>query len=172
MLQQLAAKIRDIPDFPKPGIVFKDITPLLADPQSFNMTIQLLAEQYMGRHIEQVVSVEARGFILGAALAYKLNAGLVLVRKPGKLPAATQRIAYALEYGEDALEVHQDALAPGAQVLLVDDVLATGGTMRATVDLMQTLQCHIVEIAFLIELRALQGRQRLQEHQVFSLLQY
>jgi adenine phosphoribosyltransferase len=171
MSQRLAAKIRDINDFPKPGIVFKDITPLLADPQAFNTTIHLLAEPYVGRHIDQVVSVEARGFILGAALAYKLNAGLVPVRKLGKLPAATLRATYALEYGVDNLEIHQDALEPGAQVLIVDDVLATGGTMRATVDLVQTLHCHIVEIAFLIELVALQGRQRLPDQQIFSLFQ-
>lgn len=172
MLEQLTAKIRDIKDFPKPGIVFKDITPLLADAQAFNLAIHLLAERYMGQHIDQVVSVEARGFILGAALAYKLNAGLVPVRKPGKLPAATLRVEYALEYGQDTLEVHQDALVPGARVLVVDDVLATGGTMQAALQLLQPLQCHIVETAFLIELRALQGRQRLQGHGVFSLLAY
>lgn len=172
MLDGLRAKIRDIHDFPKPGIVFKDITPLLADAQAFNLMIHLLAERYIGQHIDQVVSVEARGFILGAALAYKLNAGLVPVRKPGKLPSATLRVAYELEYGQDTLEVHQDALAPGARILLVDDVLATGGTMQAALQLLQPLQCQVVEIAFLIELGALQGRQRLHEQRVFSLLTY
>jgi len=172
MLEALAAKIRDIQDFPKKGIVFKDITPLLGDPQTFNMTINLLADRYIGRHIDRVVGVEARGFILGAALAYKLNAGLILVRKPGKLPAETLKAAYELEYGVDTLEVHSDAVVPGSQVVLVDDVIATGGTICATIDLIQKMQCEIVEVAFLIELRALGGRKRLQGYNVFSLLQY
>jgi adenine phosphoribosyltransferase len=172
MIEALAAKIRDIKDFPKKGIVFKDITPLLGDPQTFNMTINLLADRYIGRHIDRVVGVEARGFILGAALAYKLNAGLILVRKPGKLPAETLKAAYELEYGVDTLEVHCDALVPGSQVVLVDDVIATGGTICAAIDLVQKMQCDIVEVAFLIELSALAGRKRLQGYNVFSLLQY
>ena len=172
MLDVLKAKIRDIRDFPREGILFKDITPLLGDPQAFNMTINLLADRYIGRHIDRVVGVEARGFILGSALAYKLNAGLILVRKPGKLPAETLKTAYELEYGIDALEVHRDALSPGLRVILIDDVIATGGTICATIDLIQKLQCEIVEIAFLIELCALGGRKRLQGHKVFSLLQY
>gem|GEM_PF-7312 len=172
MIEALAAKIRDIKDFPKQGIVFKDITPLLGDPQAFNMTINLLADRYIGRHIDRVVGVEARGFILGAALAYKLNAGLILVRKPGKLPAETLKAAYELEYGVDTLEVHCDALVPGSQVVLVDDVIATGGTICAAIDLVQKMQCEIVEVAFLIELSALAGRKRLQGYNVFSLLQY
>ena len=172
MIEALAAKIRDIKDFPKKGIVFKDITPLLGDPQTFNMTINLLADRYIGRHIDRVVGVEARGFILGAALAYKLNAGLILIRKPGKLPAETLKASYALEYGVDTLEVHCDALVPGSQVVLVDDVIATGGTICAAIDLVQKMQCDIVEVAFLIELSALAGRKRLQGYNVFSLLQY
>ena len=172
MIETLAAKIRDIQDFPKKGIVFKDITPLLGDPQTFNMTINLLADRYVGRHIDRIVGVEARGFILGAALAYKLNAGLILVRKPGKLPAETLKAAYELEYGVDTLEVHRDALVPGSQVVLVDDVIATGGTICAAIDLVQKMQCEIVEVAFLIELSALGGRKRLQGYNVFSLLQY
>jgi len=172
MIEALAAKIRDIKDFPKKGIVFKDITPLLGDPQTFNMTINLLADRYIGRHIDRVVGVEARGFILGAALAYKLNAGLILVRKPGKLPAETLKAAYELEYGVDILEVHRDALVPGSQVILVDDVIATGGTICAAIDLVRKMQCDIVEAAFLIELSALGGRKRLQGYNVFSLLQY
>lgn len=172
MLDILRAKVRAIADFPKEGIVFRDITPLLGDPQAFNMAVNLLADRYIGKHIDRVVGVEARGFILGAALAYKLNTGLVLVRKPGKLPAETLKAAYELEYGADELEIHQDALAPGARVVLVDDVIATGGTIRAAMNLIQKLQCEIVEIAFLIELCGLNGRQRLQDHPVFSLLQY
>jgi adenine phosphoribosyltransferase len=172
MLDVLKAKIRDIRDFPREGIVFKDITPLLEDPQAFNMTINLLADRYIGHRVDRIVGVEARGFILGSALAYKLNAGFVLVRKPGKLPAETLKTAYLLEYGSDELEVHRDALSPGLRVVLIDDVIATGGTICATVDLIQKLQCEIVEIAFLIELCALGGRKRLQDHKVFSLLQY
>jgi adenine phosphoribosyltransferase len=172
MLEMLKAKIRDIPDFPQPGIVFKDITPLLGDPQAFNMTINLLADRYIGRHVDRVVGVEARGFILGAALAYKLNTGLIVVRKPGKLPAQTLKAAYELEYGVDQLEIHRDALSPGLRVVLVDDVIATGGTIRAALDLIQELQCEIIELAFLIELCALNGRSRLQGYKVFSLLQY
>jgi len=172
MLDVLKAKIRDIRDFPRAGILFKDITPLLGDPQAFNTTINLLADRYIGRHIDLVVGIEARGFILSSALAYKLNAGLILVRKPGKLPSETLKTAYELEYGIDALEVHRDALSPGARVVLIDDVIATGGTICAAIDLIQKLQCEIFEIAFLIELCALGGRKRLQDHKVFSLLQY
>ena len=172
MIEALTAKIRDIHDFPKKGILFKDITPLLGDPQAFNLAINLLADRYIGRHIDRVVGVEARGFILGAALAYKLNAGLILVRKPGKLPAETLKAAYELEYGADTLEVHRDALAPGSRVVLVDDVIATGGTICAALDLIQRTQCEIVEVAFLIELTVLGGRKRLQGYNVFSLLQY
>jgi adenine phosphoribosyltransferase len=172
MHEMLKAKIRDIPDFPQVGVVFKDITPLLGDPQAFNMAVNLLANRYIGQHIDRIVGVEARGFILGAALSYKLNTGLILVRKPGKLPAATLKMAYELEYGADQLEIHRDALQPGSRVVLVDDVLATGGTIRATIDLVKGLQCEVVELAFLIELRALNGRSRLPGYPVFSLLQY
>lgn len=172
MLDMLKAKIRDIPDFPQQGILFKDVTPLLGDPQSFNTVINLLANRYIGHHIDCVVGVEARGFILGAALAYKLNAGLILVRKPGKLPAATLKAAYELEYGADQLEVHRDAVSPGSRIVLVDDLIATGGTICAAIDLIKKLQCEIIELAFLIELCALNGRQRLREYNVFSLLQY
>jgi adenine phosphoribosyltransferase len=172
MLEALQAKIRAIPNFPRPGIIFRDITPLLGDPQAFNLAINLLADRYIGSHIDRVVGIEARGFILGAALAYKLNTGLILVRKPGKLPAETLKEAYELEYGVDELEVHRDALTPGLRVVLVDDVIATGGTICAAINLIQRLQCEIVEVSFLIELCALQGRQRLQQHKIFSLLQY
>lgn len=172
MLDLLKAKIRDIPDFPQQGVIFKDITPLLSDAQAFNMVINLLADRYMKCHVDHVVGVEARGFILGAALAYKLNTGLILVRKPGKLPAETLQAAYELEYGVDQLEVHRDAVTQGERVVLVDDVIATGGTICAALDLIKGLQCEIVELAFLIELTTLNGRQRLQDHNVFSLLQY
>lgn len=172
MLEALRTKIRAIADFPRPGITFRDITPLLGDPQAFNLVINMLADRYIGQHIDRVVGVEARGFILGAALAYKLNTGLILVRKPGKLPAETLKAAYELEYGVDELEIHRDALPAGSRVVLVDDVIATGGTIRAAIDLIQKLHCDIIEIAFLIELCALNGRKRLQDHQVFALLQY
>lgn len=172
MLDMLRAKVRDIPDFPQQGILFKDITPLLADPRAFNTAIHLLAARYIGQGIDQIIGIEARGFILAAALAYKLNTGLVLVRKPGKLPAATITAAYDLEYGADQLEVHRDALRPGTRIVLVDDVIATGGTISAAVDLVKELQCEVVELAFLIELSALNGRKRLHGYEIFSLLQY
>ena len=172
MLDMLKAKIRDIPDFPQKGIVFKDITPLLGDPQAFNMVINLLADRYIGHHIDRIVGVEARGFILGAALAYKLNTGLILVRKPGKLPAETLKAAYELEYGVDQLEIHRDAIPPGSRVILVDDLIATGGTICAAINLIKNLQCEIIELAFLIELCALNGRKHLQGYKIFSLLQY
>lgn len=172
MLDILKAKIRDIADFPQKDVVFKDITPLLSDPKTFNTVINLLANRYIGRHVDRVVGVEARGFILGAALAYKLNTGLILVRKPGKLPAETLKAGYELEYGVDQLEVHRDALHPGSRVVLVDDVIATGGTIRAAIDLIKGLQCEIVELAFLIELISLNGRRHLQDYSLFSLLQY
>jgi adenine phosphoribosyltransferase len=172
MLDMLKAKIRDIPDFPQKGIVFKDITPLLGDPQAFNLAINLLANRYIGRHVDRVVCIEARGFILGAALAYKLNTGLIPVRKTGKLPAETIQAAYSLEYGADQLEVHRDAVPPGSRVILVDDLIATGGTICAAIDLIKELKCEIIELAFLIELSFLNGRQRLQDYKIFSLLQY
>jgi adenine phosphoribosyltransferase len=172
MLDRLKAHVRDIPDFPSKGIVFKDITPLLGDPQAFSMAVDLLANRYIGRGVDRVVGVEARGFILGAALAYRLNTGLIMVRKPGKLPALTLKAAYELEYGKDELEIHRDAMSPGSRVVLVDDVIATGGTVRAAIDLIKALQCEIIELAFLIELTFLNGRERLAGYNIFSLLQY
>ena len=170
-LDVLREKIRIIPDFPKAGIGFKDITPLLASPEAFRAMIDAFAERYAAQAVDQVVGIEARGFILAAALAYRLRAGLTLVRKSGKLPAATLTAAYELEYGTDELQVHQDAVQPGARVLLVDDVLATGGTIRATLDLLERLQCKVVEVAVLIELTALNGRGHLRDCQVYSLMQ-
>jgi adenine phosphoribosyltransferase len=170
-LDVLREKIRVVPDFPKAGIGFKDITPLLASPDAFQVMIGAFAERYAGQGVAQVVGIEARGFILAAALAYRLKAGLTLVRKPGKLPAETLTAAYELEYGTDELEVHRDAVQPGTRVVLVDDVLATGGTIGATLDLLQRLQCEVVEVAVLIELCALNGRKRLADCQVYSLIQ-
>ena len=166
----LREKIRVIPDFPKAGIGFKDITPLLASPDAFQAMIDTFAERYAGQDIAQVVGIEARGFILAAALAYRLKAGLTLVRKPGKLPAETLTAAYELEYGTDKLEIHRDAVQPGTRVVLVDDVLATGGTIRATLELLHQLQCVVVEVAVLMELSALNGRERLADCQVYSLM--
>lgn len=172
MIDILKGKIRDIPDFPKPGVVFKDITPLLADGQTFRVALDLLGDRYRDRGIQVVVGVEARGFIIGSTLAYKLGAGHVLIRKAGKLPFRTYRAVYQLEYGTDTLEIHEDALEPGTRVLLADDVLATGGTVGAAVDLVNKLGGEIVEIAFLVELTFLKGREKLTNYPVFSLIQY
>lgn len=171
-VDDLKRRIRDIPDFPKPGILFRDITPLLADGAAFRQAIDYIGGRYQDKKIDVVVGVEARGFIMGAALAYKLRAGNILIRKSGKLPYKTHRTTYALEYGTDTLEIHQDAFKPGQRVLIADDLLATGGTVSAAVDLVKHLGGEIVELAFLIELTALKGRERLQDHSVFSLLQY
>ena len=171
-IEDLRQKIRDIPDFPKAGIIFKDITPLLADGPAFRAAIDLLADRYRTRSVDVVVGVEARGFIMGSALAYTLGAGNILIRKPGKLPYQTHRTVYELEYGTDALEIHQDAIQPGQRVLVADDVLATGGTVSAAIDLVQKLGGEIVELAFLIELTFLKGRDRLGQYPMFSLIQY
>lgn len=171
-MEDLKSIIRDIPDFPKKGIVFKDVTTLLADGRSFHRMIDLIAHRYIGQSIQQVVGVEARGFILGSALAYKLGTGITLVRKPGKLPFRTVRKSYDLEYGTDTLEIHIDAFKPGDRVIVADDLLATGGTMAAVVDLVQELGADIVECAFMAELEFLGGRKRLPEGKVFSLLKF
>jgi adenine phosphoribosyltransferase len=171
-MDDLKSIIRDIPDFPKKGIIFKDITTLLADARSFQRMVDLLAHRYIGQHIDKVVGVEARGFIIGAALAYKLGAGVVLVRKPGKLPAETFKKTYDLEYGTDTLEIHTDAIKPGEKVLLADDVLATGGTMAAVVDMVQQMGGDLVECCFMTELNFLQGRQKLPKGKVHSLLTF
>jgi adenine phosphoribosyltransferase len=171
-MDHLKQRIRQVPDFPKPGILFYDITTLLADAQGFRETIDALAAPYKGQGIETVIGIESRGFILASAVADRLDAGFVPVRKPGKLPAATIREVYALEYGTDALEVHHDAVKPGQRVLLLDDVLATGGTARAATALIRKLGGDLVAAAFLIELNFLNGREKLQGEQVFSVLQY
>jgi adenine phosphoribosyltransferase len=168
----IRAYIRDIPDFPKPGIVFKDITPLLGEPAAFGATIDQLEDEFADRGIDVIAAAEARGFIFGAPLALRLDAGFVPIRKPGKLPYATLATEYQLEYGTDRLEVHTDALGPGRRVLLVDDVLATGGTMRACRDLVDSTGAEVVACAFLIELSFLGGRAKLQPGEVFSLITY
>jgi adenine phosphoribosyltransferase len=172
VVAELKKRIREIPDFPKAGILFRDITPLLSDGRAFRQAIDSIGGRYLDRQVDIVVGIEARGFILGSALAYKLGAGNVLVRKQGKLPYKTNRSTYALEYGTDTLEIHQDAIRPGQRVVLADDLLATGGTISAAADLVRQLGGEIVELAFLIELTELKGRERLKGLPVFSLLQY
>lgn len=164
--------IRDIPDFPKKGIIFKDITTLLQDAKSYQRMIDLLSHRYVGQHIDKVVGVEARGFIIGSALAYKLGAGIVLVRKPGKLPSEIFSKTYDLEYGTDTLEIHRDAIKPGERILIADDLLATGGTMSAVVDMVNSMGGEIVECCFMAELDFLNGRKKLPEGKVFSLLNF
>lgn len=164
--------IRDIPDFPKPGIVFKDITPLLGNGPLFSRTIDILAERYRSEKIDIVLGIESRGFIIGAALAYKLGAGFCIVRKPGKLPYETHRASYELEYGTDALEIHVDAIRDHARVVIADDLIATGGTAVAATELVSKLGATVVECAFVIELAFLKGREKLKPHGVFSILQY
>lgn len=172
-IETLKAVIRDIPDFPKEGIIFKDITPLLANADIFKKTIDLLKDRYAGKGIDAVVGVEARGFIFASALAYALGAGTVLVRKPGKLPYKTFRQSYTLEYGTDAVEIHQDAFEPGQKVVILDDVLATGGTIAATTNLIKNnFKAEIVEVAFLIELDFLKGREKIKDLPVHSLINY
>ncbi len=171
-MDQLKNIIRDIPDFPKKGIVFKDITTLLADAKSFHRMVDLLAHRYLGEKIDQIVGIEARGFILGSALAYKLGTGITLVRKPGKLPYKTRSISYELEYGSDTLEIHEDAFKKGERVIIADDLLATGGTMAAVVELVEQFGAEIHECAFMAELEFLNGRARLPDGKVFSLLKF
>jgi adenine phosphoribosyltransferase len=164
--------IRTVPDFPKPGILFYDITTLLKDKTGFAQLIDAFAAYYIGKEIDLVLGIEARGFIFGPALAYRLNAGFVPVRKPKKLPAPVARVNYDLEYGTDSLEIHLDAIEPSQRVIIVDDLLATGGTMQATVKLVRQLGGEIAGIAFAIELDFLKGRAKFQEYDVFSLLHY
>lgn len=164
--------IRDIPDFPKPGILFKDITTLLKDKKSFKVAIDTLSRKFKNKKIDTVVAVEARGFILGGAVAQTIGAGFVPVRKKGKLPWKTNSVTYNLEYGTDTLEMHHDAINPGDKVLIVDDLLATGGTVKAVTDLIKQLGGKITGIAFLIELTDLKGKEKLKEFPVFSLIKY
>ncbi|MCA9393253.1 MAG: adenine phosphoribosyltransferase [Candidatus Omnitrophica bacterium] len=169
---ELKEHIRDIHDFPKEGIVFKDITTLLKDREAFRKSVDLLADKFRDTGIDQVVGVEARGFIFGAAMAYALGVGFVPVRKKGKLPGKTRSVTYSLEYGEDSLEIHEDAITPGTRVLIVDDLLATGGTIEATSKLIAEQKAEVAGIAFLIELRELKGKDKLKDFEVYSVLKY
>ncbi|MBI2962494.1 MAG: adenine phosphoribosyltransferase [Deltaproteobacteria bacterium] len=170
-MRDLKAFIRDIPDFPKSGILFRDLTPLLLDATAFRETVELICDPFLQR-VDVVVGIESRGFIVGAAVAYHLGTGLALVRKPGKLPAATFEARYDLEYGTDGLQIHQDAFRHGSRVLIVDDLLATGGTAAATIELTRRSGGEVVACAFVIELDALGGRERLAPTEVHSLIRY
>ena len=169
---ELRNLIRSVPNFPKKGIVFRDITPLLADPVGLDQAVAQLAEPYRDSKIDLVAGVESRGFIFGAAVARELGSGFVIIRKPGKLPAATAKATYELEYGTDSIEIHTDAVSPGQRVLMIDDLLATGGTMTAACQLVEQLGGKIVGIAFLIELAFLKGREKLTGREILSLITY
>ncbi len=164
--------VRDVQDFPSPGILFRDITPLLADPKAFHIVLDAITERFMGEHIDAVVGIESRGFIFGGALAARLNASFVPVRKPGKLPHRTDKVSYSLEYGESELEMHRDSLSEGASVLVVDDLLATGGTAAAAGELVYRQGAHVAAYAFVIELASLSGRERLTPTPVISIVRY
>ncbi|MGF1469944.1 MAG: adenine phosphoribosyltransferase [Sandaracinaceae bacterium] len=171
-IELLRRHVRDVPDFPKPGILFKDITPLLAEPRAFATALDLFAERWAGHHLDAVVGIESRGFIFGAALAARMTLSFVPARKPGKLPAETVRAEYDLEYGTDVLEMHRDALKPGWRAVVIDDLIATGGTAGATVELIRFLGAEVVGCGFVIELSELDGRSRLPELPVQSLLRF
>ena len=168
----LEFSVRSIPDFPKPGILFRDITTLLQDKRAFKEAINLLARKYKGKKIDQVVAVEARGFVVGGAVAKAIGAGVVLVRKKGKLPWKTDSASYSLEYGTDTLEMHQDAIKPGDRVIIIDDLLATGGTVGAVTELVEKKQGKIIGIAFLIELLDLKGKDKLKGYPIYSLIKF
>ena len=171
-MEELKQKIREIPDFPKEGILFYDVTTLLKDPDGLRQAVDLMVDPYVGAGIDKVVGIESRGFILAPAMAIRLGAGFVLVRKPGKLPAKTIEVAYDLEYGQDRIEVHEDAIEAGERVLIVDDLMATGGTAAAAVELVRRLEGNLVGAAFLVELEFLQGRAKVPGVEIFSLLKY
>jgi adenine phosphoribosyltransferase len=170
--EALREKIREIPDFPKPGILFYDITTLLKDPAAYKEAIDLMLEPYQDEPVDAVVGMESRGFIFSAPMAYQLDAGLVPVRKLGKLPAETITVEYALEYGSNTLEIHRDAIQPGQKVLIVDDLLATGGTVKGTIELIERLKGEVIGLAFLVELEFLKGRERLDGRRVTSVIKY
>jgi adenine phosphoribosyltransferase len=170
--EDLRAKIREIPDFPKPGILFYDITTMLKDAAAFKEAVDLMIEPYRDEKIDMVVGMESRGFIFSAPMAYQLGAGLVPVRKLGKLPAETITVEYALEYGSNTLEIHRDSIGSGQRVLIVDDLLATGGTVRGTIELVERLKGEVVGLAFLVELDFLKGRERLEGRRVTSVIKY
>lgn len=173
MIRELHPYIRDVADYPKPGIVFKDITPLLGDPGALSLAVELMANPYRGEHVSAVIGAESRGFIFGTAVAQALNAGFVPVRKPGKLPGPVHGVDYDLEYGKDRLEVHTNAVKPGSRVVLVDDLLATGGTMVACCELMQALGVEVVGLTVLVELAFLEGRKKLERYgEVHAVMHY
>jgi adenine phosphoribosyltransferase len=171
-LTHVRQKIRDIPNFPQPGVLFRDITPLLADPKGFHIVLDAIAQRFVGEHIDAVVGIESRGFIFGGALAARLNASFVPVRKPGKLPHRVDRVSYSLEYGESELEMHRDSLREGAHVLIVDDLLATGGTAAAAAELVDRQGAVVSAFAFVVVLTSLGGRQRLEPTPVVSIVTY
>jgi adenine phosphoribosyltransferase len=171
-MKDLKKRIRNIPDFPIKGIQFKDITTLLSDPESYQRAIDLMAHRHFNKGVEAVVGIEARGFVMGAAMAYKLGVGVILVRKAGKLPHKTVAAEYALEYGKDRLEIHEDAIWPGMKVIVADDVLATGGTVGAVTNLLKRMGADILECCFLAELTDLRGREKLKGQKVYSLLKF
>jgi adenine phosphoribosyltransferase len=171
-MDELKQLIREVPDFPKPGINFYDITTLLKHPEGFRRTIDALVGQFEGEQVDTVVGIEARGFIFAPAMAYRLGAGFVPARKPGKLPSVCTSVSYDLEYGQDALQIHSDAVGQGHRVLIADDLLATGGTARAVVDLVEKLGGEVVGLAFVVELEFLPGRSRLEGYDVRSLIKY
>lgn len=171
-MEELKKMIREVPDFPKPGILFYDVTTLLKNPAGLQKVVDILATRYRGAGIQKVLGIESRGFIFAPSVAYNLGAGFVPVRKPGKLPAQTLRLSYDLEYGRDALEIHRDAIESGERVLIVDDLIATGGTAAAAVQMARQLGAEIAGVAFLIELDFLKGREKLQGCEVFSILRY
>jgi len=171
-MEQLKAAIREIPDWPKKGILFYDVTTLLKNGQCFHEVINALTTPYENKQVDLVVGIEARGFIIAPTVAYRLKAGFVPVRKPGKLPAPTHKVSYELEYGTDTLEIHQDAIEPGNRVLIVDDLIATGGTARAVADIVEKMGGTVVGLAFMVELTVLKGRQKLGNHKITSVLKY
>jgi adenine phosphoribosyltransferase len=171
-MMDFASKIRTIENFPKEGVSFKDITTLFQDPEAFKAMIDTIKDRYKDEKIDTIVGIESRGFLVGAPLAYALGAGFVLVRKPGKLPCKVERVEYELEYGTDALEIHSDALKPGERVLICDDLLATGGTTKATIELVKKLGAEVVSLAFIIELTYLNGREKLEGYDIYSLVKY
>ena len=171
-MEELKKKIREVPDFPKEGILFYDVTTLFKDADGLRQSVDLMAAPYADAGIDKVVGIESRGFILAPAIAIRLGAGFVLVRKPGKLPAKTREVSYDLEYGQDRIEIHEDAIEAGERVLIVDDLMATGGTAAATVELVRRLEGNLVGAAFLVELEFLQGRAKVPGVEIFSLLKY
>ena len=171
-MEVLKKQIREVPDFPKPGILFYDLTTLLKDREGLRSVMDILTDEYKEKEIDRVIGIESRGFIFAPALAYNLNAGFVLVRKQGKLPAESISASYDLEYGQDVLEMHKDSIEPGQRVLIVDDLIATGGTAAATLQMVRQLEGEVVGLAFIVELESLKGREKLDGAEIFSILKY